>query len=195
MNYEYWRTPKAGWAWRLKAGSGQVVDQGGGYVKRSDVLQAIALAKRSRPGEPDVGQSRRYRLSFAALLAFGVAVVLFWLAADAVLPRWDSSFVTVDAAVVDTERSETRRHRIIQSTKIKFSLPDGRIFTPTIHDSSVETGATTVRIRYNVRDPKEVVEESGKSTYLFALGMLLAASVFLAGAYASSLYNGEDYFM
>jgi len=194
MKYQYWRASKGAWAWHLKADNGQVVAQGKGYVRKSEMLHAIDLVKLSRPTELNVRQSRRYRLSFAALLAVGVAVTLSWLAVKAVLPRWDASFVMVDAAVVHTDYHETKRSRI-QSTTVKFTVPDGRIFTPTINDSSVEIGATTVRIRYNPRDPMKVIEDSGASTYYFALGMLLGAGLFLAGAYASSLHNEDGYFM
>jgi len=196
MKYQYWRASKGAWAWHLKADNGQVVAQGKGYVRKSDMLHAIDLVKLSRPVELNVRQSRRYRLSFAALLAFGVAVTLSWLAAGLILPRWDASFVIVDAAVVHTEQVKTgRRQTETQSTTVKFTMPDGRIFTPTIKNSSVEIGATTVRIRYNPRDPNKVLEDSGTSTYFSALAFLLGAGIFLAGAYASSLHNEDGYFM
>lgn len=87
MKYEYWKAENGAWYWHLKAGNGQVVAQDEGCVNKSDVLHAIDLVKLSRPAELNVRQSRRYRLSFAAFLAFIVAVGLTWAAVEVVLPR------------------------------------------------------------------------------------------------------------
>jgi uncharacterized protein YegP (UPF0339 family) len=199
VKYEYWKTSNGAWAWHLISGNRlfggrQVVAQGGGCVSKSDVLHAIGLAKLSRPAELNIGQSRRYRLSFAALLALSVAIVLVWFAAIDVLPRWDGSFVITDAAVIHTEKYGKGK-RQTKMTKVTFSVPDGRVFSPTIHNSNVEVGQTTVRIRYNPHDPNEVLEDSSTTTYHFALAMLIGAAGFLYLAYVSSLHNGEEYFM
>ena len=120
MKYEYWQAKNRVWCWHLKAADGQVVAQGEGYVDKPDVLRAIDVARRARPADGDVRQSRRYRLSFAALLAVVVAAGCFWVAAAAVLPRWDGSLVTVDAAVVSTASHGSGKRRTTY-TQVRFA--------------------------------------------------------------------------
>jgi len=192
MKYEYWKVKKNDtWSWHLKAGNGQVVDQGGGYLSKWDMLHAIELVKLSRPAELNVRQSRRYRLSFGALLAVCTAVAFAWLAVVMeVRPRSDASLVTVDATVVHSERDKTARWGTYL-TKIKFSVPDGRIFTPTIRNSNIYTVDTTVRIRYNPHDPMKVIEDSNSNSYFFVFVMFMGAGLFLCCAYVASLYDEE----
>ena len=192
MKYEYWQDKKRVWCWHLKAG-GQVVAHGEGYVDKPDVLHAIDLARRSRPAEGDVRQSRRYRLSFAALLAVVVAAGLLWGVADIVLTRWDGSLVTVDADVVSTASHGSGKNRTHYTT-LRFAALDGRIVTTTMSNSSV-SGETTVRVRYNPLNPKEALEDSNIIPYMYAMTLLIVAGMFLRLAYLSSLHDGQNHFM
>ena len=48
MKYEYGKSPHNGqWYWRLKAGNGEIIAQGEGYIHRRDVEHVIQLLKSS----------------------------------------------------------------------------------------------------------------------------------------------------
>lgn len=198
MKYQYWKAKNGAWAWHLIssgkfASNRQVVAHGEGYAKKADVLRAIDLERQSRPAELTIGQSRRYRFSFAALLALSVAIGCLWLATFEWIHRWSDSFVATDATVLHTHRSGKRRDHS-SMTKVRFAVPDGRVFTPMIHNVDVE-GDTTIQIRYNPLDPNEVsLADSGANEIRFSLAMLIAMIVFLRLAYMASLHDGEDHF-
>ncbi|MBC8023758.1 MAG: DUF3592 domain-containing protein [Burkholderiales bacterium] len=193
MKYEYWQDKKRVWCWHL-TGDGQVVAHGEGYVDKPDVLRAIDLSRRSRPGEGEVGQSRRYRLSFAALLAIVVAAGCFWGSGAVVLPRWDGSLVAVDADVVRTVSHGSGKHRSTYTT-VTFATLDGRSVTTTMPNSSVESGTTAVRVRYNPLNPKEAIEDSNIIPYVGSMTFLFFAGWFLWLARKASLHDGQKYFM
>jgi len=47
MKYEYYKASNGNWYWRLKAGNGQIIASGEGYVNKADVLSVINLVKGS----------------------------------------------------------------------------------------------------------------------------------------------------
>ncbi len=193
MKYQYWQNKKLVWCWHLKS-DGQVHAQGEGYVDKPDVLRAIDLSRRSRPGDGDVGHSRRYRLSFAALLAVVVAAGGLWATVAAVLPRWDGSLVSVDADVVRTVSHGSGKHRSTYTT-VTFATLDGRSVTTTMSNSSVDAGATTVRVRYDPLNPKQAMEDSTTIPYIYSTIFLWFAGWFLWLARKASLHGGQKYFM
>ena len=193
MRYQYWQDPKLVWCWHL-TGGGKVLAHGEGYADKPAVLRAIELARRSRPADGDVGQSRRYRLSFAALLAVGAAALQLWGAAAVLLPRWDGSQVTVDAAVVGTSSHGTGKNRIDYTT-VRFDTPEGRTITTTMSNSAVDAGATAVRVRYDPADPKKATLASTLAPYSFAVTLFIGAGFFLWLARKSSLHDGRNHFM
>jgi hypothetical protein len=142
----------------------------------------------------DVRKPRRYRPSFAALLAIVVAGCLVWAAVAMVLPRWDGSFVTLDAAVVSTASQGSGKNRTSYTT-VRYVLGDGRDVTTTLSNSSVEPGATTVRIRYDTLNPRKALEDSNIIPYVLAMTMLCGAGLFLRLAHMASLHDGQKHFM
>lgn len=195
MKYQYWRDKKRVWCWHLTGGDGEVVAHGEGYVDEPDVLRAIGLARQSRPADGDVRQSRRYRLSFAALLALAAAAFLSWaaveIAVEKVLPRWDGSWVVVDAAVVSVSSAPGKR---MSSTTVRFAALDGRVVTTSVQNSP-ELGATTARVRYNPLDPNKAALDSNIVPYVSVLTILMGVGFFLRLAYLASLHDGQKHFM
>jgi uncharacterized protein YegP (UPF0339 family) len=46
--YEIWKNTKGQWYWHFKAGNGEIVAGGEGYVKQADCVHAITLLKGSK---------------------------------------------------------------------------------------------------------------------------------------------------
>lgn len=193
MKYQYWQDKTRVWCWHLKGGDGEVVAHGEGYVDEPEVLRAIDLARQSRPADGDVRHSRRYRLSFAALLALVAAAFLSWAAVEIVLPRWDGSWVIVDAAVIAVSSHGSGKRRT-EYTAVRFAALDGRVISTTVRDSP-QKGATAARVRYNPRNPKEALLDANITPYVIVVTILIVVFFFLRLAYLASLHDGQKHFM
>ena len=193
MRYQYWQGKKNLWCWHL-AGDGQVLAHGEGYADKPEMLRAIEVSKRSRPGDGDVRQSQRYRFSIAAVMAMAAAGLCLWTVFQVVGPRWDGSYVTVDADVVRMFSHGKGKHRSDYLT-VRFDTLEGRSVTTTISNATADFGAKTTRVRYAPGDAKVVMLDSTAMPYIGSMAILVGAWFFLWLAYKASLHDGQDHFM
>jgi len=193
MKYQYWQGKKNAWCWHL-TDDGQVLAHGDGYADKPQMLRAVEDSRRSRPGDGDVRLSRRYRLSFAALLGLAVAGFCVFVAFKVVAPRWDGSYITVDADVVRTASQGTGKNRRDYLT-VRFDTLGGQSVTKTISNATADAGVTTVQVRYAPSNPRDVILDSSVMPYLGVIPILVGAWFFLYLAYKSSLHDGQNHFM
>ncbi len=125
----------------------------------------------------------RYRVTLTGLICAMFAVMLFYVGASQILhrPSTQQAMVAAEATVVKSGQRRFSPRTEGPYVEIRYDLPDGSRVMTDLNRVELAEGAK-LRIRYDPKQPRQVVIDDDDRAYLAAAGAFAFGILFVAGA-------------